>query len=112
MDHPTAFLDQASIAVAVVHAIEWLKATKKFPWLTANTDKLNRVVAFAVAFLTSVGFMFALQGNMHSGGTLTITFPSWQVMGEAFLRACAQGGIQQVYYHLGVKGGGDTPPAP
>jgi hypothetical protein len=99
-----ALLEQAPFGVAVVHLLQWLKATERFPWITADTDKLNRRISFAVAFLMSLGFMVALQGSAQTGGTLTITLPPIGALWSAVGRALAQSGLQQVYYHVAVKG--------
>ena len=98
-----ALFEQAPFGVAVVHGLEMLKASKRFPWVAGDTDKLNRGIAFAVAFLTSLGFLFAIQGHAQTGGTLTITLPPLHAVWNAIGRALAQGGLQQMYYHLAVK---------
>lgn len=97
-------MNQGAAAVATVHLIESLKLSTRFPWLTRDTDALNRVVSFGVAFMTAVGFTFAMTGSFHEGGSLTITFPSMAKIGMGVAHALLQSGAQQLYYKNAVKG--------
>jgi hypothetical protein len=99
----SVLLDQAGIAVAVVHGLELVKSWTKIPWLNEHSDQLNRMVSFAVALLTSIGISIAVSGDAHTGGVITITVPSAAAIFTTVIHALAQGGIQQTYYHLAVK---------
>lgn len=57
----------SSIAVWVIQII---KKSKYFPWITAQTGRLNRVVAVVVSGLTAVGIHVTFD---HSSGVLTIS---------------------------------------
>ena len=95
--------NQIGVSVLVVCTLQLLKASSWFPWITANTDKLNRVLAFVIAFLTSVGFQFAVTGSYQTGGTLLITLPSLSAILSVLLHSSAQAGMQEVFYRGVVK---------
>ena len=104
---------QVGMSVLVVHLIEWMKSKKWCPWITEQSATINRAVAFVAAFLTSAGFAAVLVGDAHSGGQITITFPALSLgaVGAILSRMMFQGGVQQLYYKLGVKQAPE-PPAP
>jgi hypothetical protein len=68
MDASSTLSSQATVAVVVSFAIQWLKKSPWFPWLTVETQKLNRWVAVVVAAATGFG-IYATWTN----GALTIT---------------------------------------
>lgn len=103
MIEDTVIGNQIGISVLVVHALELLKKTSWFPWIHDNSDRINRVVAIIVAFLTSVGFQFALKGDWQSGGTLIITIPSLGAVLSTIVHASMQAGVQEAYYKSVVK---------
>ncbi len=99
----TLFTNQVGVSVLVVYVLEWLKRTDKISWISENTDRLNRAVAIIVAFLTSIGFQFAMTGDWRSGGTITITVPSLTAVGSVLLHSLSQVGIQEGFYRAAVK---------
>jgi hypothetical protein len=99
----TLLSNQVGISVLAVYALEWAKRTEKISWVSANTDRLNRVIAVVVAFLTSVGFQFAMTGSWLTGGVLTVTIPSLPAIVSVLLHSLAQVGIQESFYRAAVK---------
>jgi hypothetical protein len=50
-----AVATQVTVSGIVVAAIQWLKSSKLFPWITAETATLNRIIGVVAAVATSVG---------------------------------------------------------
>jgi hypothetical protein len=50
-----AVATQVTVSGIVVAAIQYLKSSKLFPWITAKTATLNRILSMAAAVATSVG---------------------------------------------------------
>jgi hypothetical protein len=61
---------QVTAAAVVSFLIAFLKKQSWFPWLTTETDKLNRVVAIVLSGLASVGIHASFN---HAAGQLVIT---------------------------------------
>ena len=99
--------NQAGVSVILVCLLQWLKGSPWFPWLSARTDTINRVLAIAVAFLTSVGFQISMTGTWTSGGTLVIQIPAATAVLSVILHTASQSGFQELFYKLAVK-----PPTP
>jgi hypothetical protein len=60
---------QASVAVLVSYALQWIKQSKWFPFITTETQTLNRWISAVVAFASGLGIFFTWN---HTAGTLTI----------------------------------------
>lgn len=88
--------DGAVAAVLVSEFIELLKTSPRFAWLTAQTDRANRVVGAIFAFLTGLGIHFH-----YEHGTLIVSGLAAAALGHALV----QWAQQQVYYRLVVKKG-------
>ena len=63
-------LSQLTSSAVVVYAIEILKHSKWFPWLSEETPKLNRLAAVIGSFGAAVGIHFAYDAQ---NGALLIT---------------------------------------
>lgn len=73
MDH-NVLATQITMGGIGVAFLQWLKSTRFFPWATAETAKLNRVMALGVSFLTAVGVHLSWQSGPETGSyVLTIT---------------------------------------
>ncbi len=94
---------QAGVSVILVYLLQWLKGSPWFPWLSARTDTINRVLAIAVAFFTSVGFQVSMTGTWTSGGTLVIQIPAATAVLSVILHTASQSGFQELFYKLAVK---------
>ena len=106
MDTPvtdTPLPHQIGLSVAIVYAIQFLKRSQRFPWLSTNSDQVNRWVNFIAALAAGAG----VHASIHmdgSTGVLSIVFP--KELKELFhlaLYVLAQWGIQMAYYHQVVK---------
>jgi hypothetical protein len=73
MDH-NVLATQITMGGVGVAFLQWLKSTKFFPWVTAESAKLNRILAAAVALVSAVGIHLSWQSAGEPGAyTLTIT---------------------------------------
>lgn len=89
---------QIGLAGILVYLLQGLKRANWFPWIGQHTDTLNRVLSLIAAGIAAVGVEIATTGSLTTGGTLTITYPSWQVMTETGLRFVCQYVLQQAFY--------------
>lgn len=91
---------QLGAAFTAVGVIEWLKKSHLFPWLTCDTEKLNRVVSLVVAGVASLGVTINTVGTWTSGSTITIVVPPANAILEAAYRFAIQVGLQKSIYKL------------
>src|SRR5215468_9891679 len=94
----TAFGHQTGFAFVTVYLINILKDSKWFPWLNTEADKINRMVSVVVALLTAAGVKIAMDGNIWSGGVLTIHFPSAWDLVDTLMHFATQFGLQEMIY--------------
>jgi len=95
MDQHSEVTSSVVVAVIVTELIEILKRAGWCP-LGYDTDKLNRVVGAACAFLTGIGLQFqfdAVTGRLVIDGLLA----------TGLLHGVAQWATQMAYYRLAVK---------
>ena len=67
-------LTQFTTSALIVAAINWLKASKYFPWITKEKTALLRMMSIAAATATSVGIGHVWNSADHS---LLITGITW-----------------------------------
>ena len=95
----------ATFAAVAVWIIQQIKASKSFPWITIETDRLNRWISIVAAFASGLGVDFSpVEWNPVTHGlTLgitgldpyTITVGLWGVF-QTFV-------WQQLWYHGLIK---------
>lgn len=100
----TALTEQVTLAVITTYAIQLVKKSKWFPWLTVETQKANRIVGVIVAFGASIGVVATFD---HTAGVLTITGLTLAGLGHGLARFVQQWVFQQVAYKTVV-----APPMP
>jgi hypothetical protein len=99
---PSHFGDQAIWALMVSFAIQWLKKSPWFGWITPDSSKrLKAQFGFLAAFLTAAGIHFAVSGSILDGGGASITVTGLSV--NAFKDVAWQWASQQGWYRLVVK---------
>jgi len=112
---------QASIAILVSFGLQALKKSKAFPWITTETQTVNRWVSIAAAFCTGVG-IFASWDH----GTLTVSGLTGANLIHALTRGVEQWAFQTTAYRAVIappqpgivqsmiekaRGNGNTPPS-
>jgi hypothetical protein len=100
----TALTGQFTIAILVPIVFQWIKIRKWFPWITVETQKLNRVVGVAVAFAASIGVVV---GFDRTAGVLTVTGLTLAGLSHGVWRFVQQWAFQQASYKLII-----APPMP
>lgn len=99
---PSHFADQAIWALMVSFAIQWLKKSPWFGWITPQSSaRLKAQFGFLAAFLTAAGIHFAVSGSILDGGGASITVTGLSV--NAFKDVAWQWASQQGWYRLVVK---------
>ncbi len=93
---------QATVAALVSFGLQWLKTSKYFPWITTETEKLNRWLAIVIAFLSGFG-IYATWDH----GTVSITGLTAANAYHALVRCIQQWTFQQAAYRTIV-----APPLP
>ncbi|HVT81215.1 MAG TPA: hypothetical protein VHM90_11215 [Phycisphaerae bacterium] len=64
---------QVAVAALLSAFLQWLKASKYAPFLTAETEKLNRIATIVLSGLGAIGIVLACSVTDHS---CTLTWPS------------------------------------
>ena len=88
---------QGGVAFATVFLLDYLKRASWFPWISNETETLNRALSLIVAFCTAAGLKIASSGTTHGPGSLTIAWGSslWVVLGHAGSQFLAQEGAHK-----------------
>lgn len=84
---------QATIAIFVSFGLQWLKKSRFFPWLTVETQQLNRWVSIVIAFCAGIGIYV----TWHEG-TLTVSGLTGPNMAHAIMRGLEQWAFQTTAY--------------
>jgi hypothetical protein len=81
-------------------AMEWAKNSKIVPWLTAESDTLNKWVARVVALVAAVGVHFTFDST---AGVLTITGLTLVGLRDSGLEYARQLMLQSIAYQKFIK---------
>jgi len=84
---------QASAAILISFILQWIKKSKYFPWITVETQTINRWVSIVIAFCAGIG----IYATWHEG-TLTITGLTAENMFHALTRGVEQWAFQKTTY--------------
>jgi hypothetical protein len=101
--HEVILGQQVGAAALIVYIIQFLKYSPWASWYTAHSGTLNRWTSVVLAFVSSAGILWAMNGNVLEGGTLTITFPPLVQIINAVLHGFGQVAIQEGIYQATVK---------
>lgn len=109
MDH-NVLATQITMGGVGVAFLQWLKSTKFFPWATAETAKLNRVLAGAVSLAAAVGIHLTW-ANGQDPGTYTLTINGATLTGVATMAWVwlKQFVMQEFMYRASANGNGSAP---
>ncbi len=87
---------QAGIAVLATWAINRLKRSKYFPWLSEHSDAANKWVGITIAALASAGL--TMSGDASTGWQITV--PPLDQLAGAVIKMAAGIGLQQGAYRI------------
>jgi len=87
---------QAGIAVLATWAINRLKRSKYFPWLSEHSDAANKWVGITIAALASAGL--TMTGDASTGWQITV--PPLDQLASAVIKMAAGIGLQQGAYRI------------
>jgi predicted ferric reductase len=104
MTDATVLNQQIPLAVISTYLLQWLKGTRLFPWLTMESQRLNRMAGVVIAFCASVGVLFSFD---HAAGVLTISGLTTANLLHVGARFLQQWVYQQGSYRMLV-----SPPSP
>jgi len=91
----TVFGSQFILAYATTFILQWLKEKPWFPWISYETEKLNKLVSYTVAFLTGLGVYVVFD---KAAGVLTISGLTLANLYHALTHMGGQLVLQQVAY--------------
>lgn len=92
-------MNQLMLNAICISAIQHVKNSKWFPWLSAETERLNRFVAIIVSGATAFGIHTSFD---HSNGVLTITGLTLATIGTGIYNWGSSYITQQVLYKATV----------
>jgi hypothetical protein len=95
-------ISHVTTAGVVVFAINWLKRSSLFPWITAERTKLLRVLAVAGAGIGALGIHVAWNADAHSLTLTGLSLVSILTLGAAWLKSFV---TQEVIYQATNKNG-------
>jgi len=93
-----------ALAGIITYLIQFLKRSN-FPWVTENSDRINKTISILAAFISSIGVQAAITGTVDTGWHITASTPSGWAMMETIMHTMGQWVIQQSVYHGIVKKG-------
>mgnify|MGYP001298662044 CR=1 FL=1 len=96
-------LTQGSLGIALAHMLEVLKKCGWFPWLNGDTERANRIVSLAAAIVIGIGVKMTFEGDLDSGGSVQLAWPSLAQMLDGARHAVVQAGWQILYYRAAIK---------
>ena len=103
MDH--GLESHVLLGAAIVYALERLKASPRFRWLTIDSARANRIASAVLA--AGVAWGFTLTGDASIGWTLHIPPP--EVLGAGVIEWGKQFLAQQLIYDVLPKSGAPLP---
>ena len=93
-------LNMMGAAAVIPYLIEGVKKSSWFPWLTTETERLNRLLGIAVALAVTAGLTYTWEPTTR---TLTMQIPTLWQAGQTFWHAAVQWGLQQYVYKTSVS---------
>lgn len=88
-------ISQVTLSAIAVVVMQWLKKSSWFPWLTAQSDAANKIVAAFFAAAAAVGIHYTYDA---STATLTFTGISFAALGHALWHWLQSYAVQETIY--------------
>jgi hypothetical protein len=108
MASDSVVMTQFTLGAVVVAALQWLKSSKYFPWITKGKVNLLRGISAVAAAAASVGIGHVWDPQAHS---LTITGLTLAGIATAFYAWLKQFAVQEFMYRA-TKNGSSNAAAP
>ena len=93
---------QLTLSAIATWALERVKDSPYFPWISQHTKALNRVLAVLLSGLTSLGVTFTGTGDWQAGGTFIVTIPAASLILLGLWHWLQSFVLQQMVYHAAV----------
>lgn len=97
---PDLVVSQVTYATLVVMVVQWLKKTRFAPFISYETDVLNKMIAALLAAVAAVGIHVQYDGSAH---TLLLTGFSFVALGHGLWHFFQSFAFQEVIYHGALK---------
>lgn len=88
-------ISQVTLSTVVVVVMEWLKKASWFPWLTVQSEKVNKLIAIFLAAITAIGIHYTYDA---STATLTLTGISLAALGHGLWHWLQSYAVQETVY--------------
>ena len=96
----TLILNAFGAAIGYGFIFQWLKNSHWFPWITHETEVLNRYIGVIMAGLLSLGIHYEWSVSANS---LTLFLPTWLELFHHLRDWFVQWAMQQYVYKTGVR---------
>jgi len=100
------FITTAGTAMGMSFAIEAIKKSSWFPWITMETHKLNRLLGVIVAGASTFAIHIAWDDSVsvdNVAGVLSISIPTFPVFIHEVWNWFVQWAFQQYSYKVAIK---------
>lgn len=94
-----ALADQAGLVAVSVWMIEFMKRSKLFPGINANSAQVTKWVSTGTALASALAVQVHIEGSAALGWTGTFAIPAAHVLWTSFIRFCGAKLGQDVLYN-------------
>lgn len=94
-----ALADQAGLVAVSVWMIEFMKRSKLFPGINANSSEVTKWVSTGTALVSALAVQVHIEGSAALGWTGTFAIPAAHVLWTSFIRFCGAKLGQDVLYN-------------
>lgn len=98
-----ALAHQAGLIAITVYGLQFLKTTRLFPYLNANTETATRLISTLAALLAALAVQISVTGDANHGWAFSGSIPSAHALWDGVIRFCGQKMGQEFLYRNLVK---------
>lgn len=102
MDNST--ITTLAIATLVNAIMTYLQRAEWAPWITENTERVNRTLSILLSFLLTAGIVLQCSGSSTTGWDCTARIPPVAQLWEFFIRSLAAFGTSKGLHKLNGVG--------
>ena len=89
-----------TIGAVIVYALQWLKSAGWFPWLTADTKSISRLVSIGLALVAAIGINWSYDpasGDLliHGLRWSTVLLTGWETLKQFCTQQMIYDGVVQ-----------------